>query len=91
MALGDQAGEMFCGLPTRSGYGGSQENSIYSHLICTSGGSGRPAGLVQDVKLWEMPDCYHCQIQFPPTASAPPPGPWCPSVYGMGKVLAGYF
>lgn len=29
---------------------------------------------LQDVKLWDMPDCYHCQIQFPPTAAAPVPG-----------------
>lgn len=85
------AGRRVLWAPIRGGHGGSQKNSIYSHLICTSWGSGQPAGLVQDVKLWEMPDCYHCQIQFPPIASAPPPGPWCPSVYGNGKVLAGYF
>lgn len=71
---------------------GSPESSIYSSLVCTSGGSGQPAGRVQDVKLWEMPDCYHCQIQFPATASAPPPGPWVASIClwagrGPGRVF----
>lgn len=51
--------------PGRNGLSGRQENSIYRHLICTSGGSEKQAGLVQDVKLSDMPDCYHCQIQFP--------------------------
>lgn len=96
MTLDGEAGRRYAlcpplSLPNRGGHGGSQESSIYSRLTCTGGGSGQPTELVQDVKLWEMPDCYHCQIQFPPTASAPPPGPWCPSVYGNNEVLAGYF
>lgn len=89
MEWGDRRGVFWA--PTRDCQSGSQENSIYSRLIFTGRGSGQQAGLVQDVKLWEVPDCYHCQIQFPPTASAPPPGPWCPSVYGNGEVLARYF
>lgn len=54
------------------------EDSISSHLSCTSGDPASPMDS-WDGKLWERPDCYHCQIQFPPP-TLPSASPQCPSV-----------
>lgn len=54
------------------------EDSISSHHSCTSGDPASPLDS-WDGKLWERPDCYHCQIQFPPP-TLPSASPQCPSV-----------
>lgn len=59
-------------------YPAAWEDSISSHHSCTNGDPASPPDS-WDGKLWERPDCYHCQIQFPPP-TLPSASPQCPSV-----------